>query len=186
MSVLLEQELGAASTVAGTTGRKSFSVTKDRERIHEAPVSTPAKETEKHIGFSLHFHLNPATVLLSIPVVAVLATVACGFLITASFGLNFFGREAFAASVVAIVGGVLSALPVAMSWRKDALRIAQCALVGIGLRLGTILLGTFMAMGPGWSLAKMPLAYWTLAMYFPLLAAETGVIAYISNRCDRK
>lgn len=188
MSVLLEHDLVASSTVAGTTGRKAFSVTHDRERIHERPVSSvPAKsETGKHIGFSIHFHLNPATVLLSMPVLAVLLTALIGFIVTASFGLKFYGREMIAAGVVAVVGGMISALPVAACWRKDALKIAQAALMGIALRVGTILLGTFLALGPGWALAKMPLTYWTLAMYFPLLAAETGVIAYISNRCDRK
>lgn len=183
MSVLLEQDLGAVSAVAGTTGHKTFSVTKDRERIHEGPVS---KASEKHIGFSIHFHLNPATVLLSSPILCVLATALVGFVVTASFGVKYYGREMIAAGIVAIVGGMISALPVAMSWRRDALRIAQCALMGIALRVGTILLGTFLALGPGWALAKMPLTYWTLAMYFPLLAAETCVIAYISNRCDRK
>ncbi len=179
MSVLMENNLSVSSTVASSTGRRNFSAAANREQIH-------ASGSDEHIGFSLHFRLNPATVLVSVPFLAVGVTALIGYVVTMSFGISFYFREMLAAGIVAIVGGILSGLPVALSWRKDALKIAQMSLLGMALRVGTILAGTFLALGPGWALAKMPLTYWTLGMYFPLLAAETAVMAYISNRCDRQ
>jgi hypothetical protein len=87
-----------------------------------------------------------------------------------------------AAAIINIVGGTFAALPLLKLMKRGAAAIAVAGLMSIAVRCGMILGGLVLAFGPGWGLEKMPAVYWVLAFYFPLLIAETTMVAWLSYR----
>jgi hypothetical protein len=96
--------------------------------------------------------------------------------------MKVYESEMLGAGIVNVAGAVLSALPVLMLMKRGVLGIMQASLLSMMVRCGVILLGLLLALGPGWGLAKMPLAIWTLCCYFPLLMTETTCLAWLTNR----
>ena len=37
---------------------------------------------------------------------------------------------------------------------------------------------------PAWGLTRMPLVWWTMGFYFPMLIVETAVVAWLSNKAQ--
>jgi hypothetical protein len=105
-----------------------------------------------------------------------------GFVLVKSVGLPLYGKEMVGGAIVSILGGILAALPVFLLMKRGAQAIAQGAIFGIAVRIGSILLGLMLAMGPGWGLERMPLVYWVLGFYFPLLMVETAIVGWLSHK----
>jgi hypothetical protein len=119
----------------------------------------------------------PTPLILAVPPVVVAATAGLGAIFLNAFNLPLHRVEMLTAGAIAIIAGIISMIPIIAAARKkrpDALAIA--ALLAIGLRLVLMLIGTLLALGPGWSLSQFPLILWILAFYFPLLVAETTTI----------
>jgi hypothetical protein len=131
---------------------------------------------------NIRLSLSPRMILLLASPVAVLVSVAMGWLILTSMGMPLYGREMFAAAILNVVGGTVAALPLFFWMKRGAAAIAAGGLVGIAVRCMVILGGLLLAMGPGWQLAKMPLVYWVLGCYFPLLIAETAMVGWLCHR----
>ena len=119
--------------------------------------------------------------LLAAPITVSL-TMLLGWVILTSFGWKAYPHEMFAAGLVNAVGGMLAVIPLCLMLNRGAAWIVRTSMIGIGLRMGIILLGLVLASGKGWGLEKMPLIYWTLACYFPLLIAETATVAWLSHK----
>lgn len=131
---------------------------------------------------NIRVSLSPRAILLLAAPVSVLVTMAIGWVLLKSMGVRVYASEMLAASIINIIGGTLAALPLFFWMKRGAIAIAQAGLLGIAIRCGAILGGLVLAFGPGWGLAKMPVAYWTLAFYFPLLIAETAMVGWLSHR----
>ena len=133
-------------------------------------------------GPELRLALSPRVLLLLASPLAVGITTLLGWVLLTSLARPVFAREMFAAGIINIVGGTLAALPLFFMMSRGAIAIAKGGLMGITIRVMTILGGLLLAFGPGWGLDKMPLVYWVLAGYFPLLMAETFMVAWLSHR----
>ena len=81
-----------------------------------------------------------------------------------------------------IVGGILAVLPMIAMMKKGAAAIAKSAILGIVIRSAMVLVGVMLAMGPGWGLAKMPLATipWCSMYLIHMIAwiIARGTVAY--------
>lgn len=131
---------------------------------------------------NIRLSLSPRAILMLASPVAVGVTMLVGWVLLTSLALPLYGREMFTAGLLNVLGGTLAALPLFFRMHKGAIAIAQSGLLGIAIRCVAILGGLLLAFGPGWNLAKMPLVYWVLAGYFPLLIAETFMVAWLSHR----
>ena len=118
----------------------------------------------------------PATVLL---------TILLGWLLLTSFGWPLHTREMTAAAIVNTAGGMLAALPLCLMMHHGVLAIMRAWTIGQAVRIGVIFFGILLASGSGWGMAKMPLIYWALACYFPLLAAETATAVWLSRKANK-
>lgn len=154
-----------------------------------ARPSQPAIREENHAPNQTDFTtlsqagpsvLPTATLLLATPLAVALTTVVgCGLLWVLGQGLH--PREMTASALVSIVAGLLAVVPMVAALPKpDAM--PQAALASIGIRVAVVLGGVVLALGPAWHLQREPLVFWILGYYFPLLAAETGVMAWLFNR----
>jgi hypothetical protein len=135
-------------------------------------------------GPELNFRLSlsPRMILLAVSPVSIALTMFIGWVILKSIGQPLYGHEMLAAALINVVGGTLAALPLFFKMKYGTVAIAQAGLMGIVVRCSTILGGLLLAFGPGWGLDKMPVVYWVLAFYFPLLIAETFMVAWLSQR----
>jgi hypothetical protein len=126
--------------------------------------------------------ITPGMITLIASPITVLATMLAGVILVTSVGFPIHPREMLGGAIVTTLGGLLSALPLFLLMRRGALAIAQGAIFGIAIRIGSTLFGLMLAMGPGWGLAKMPLVYWVLGFYFPLLFVETAIVGWLSHK----
>jgi hypothetical protein len=149
----------------------------------QAPTG-PAIENKPLVGaeINIKLSLSPGMVTLVAAPVAVLVTMLAGWLVLKTVGMPVYAGEMVAAAIVNIVGGVFAALPLFILMKRGAQAIAQAGILGIAMRVGAIMLGLMMAGAPAWGLSKMPLVYWVMGFYFPLLMVETGVVAWLSMK----
>jgi hypothetical protein len=140
--------------------------------------STPILGTEVVIRLSL----SPGMLALIAAPATVLVTMLVGWLFLKTAGLPVYAAEMFAGGIVNALGGVAASIPLFILMRKGTGAIAQAGLFGIAMRCGMILMGLMAAAQPAWGLAKMPLVWWVLGFYFPLLMAETAVVAWLANK----
>jgi hypothetical protein len=126
--------------------------------------------------------LTPGMITLAASPACVLVTMLVGWVLLTSLGMPLFAREMIAGGIVITLGGIMASMPIFLLMKRGAQAIAQGALLGIAIRIGSILMGLMLAMGPGWGHAKMPLVYWILGYYFPLLIVETAIVGWLSHK----
>ena len=146
--------------------------------------SGPAIENKPLVGgeINIRLALSPGMVTLIAAPITILSTMLLAWILVTTVALPLFGSEMIGGALVNTIGGIAASLPLFILMKKGASAIAQAAILGIALRCGTILMGLLIATAPAWGLTRMPLVYWTLAFYFPLLIVETGVVAWLSNK----
>jgi len=144
----------------------------------------PAIDSKPLAGGEIHIRLalSPGMIVLLAAPLSVLLTSLAAWLLLTTLSQPLYVHEMFAGATVNTLGGILAALPIFWLMKKGAAAIAQAGILSIALRCGAILLGMFAAMAPAWSLDKMPLVYWVMGYYFPLLMVETAVVAWLSNK----
>jgi hypothetical protein len=149
-----------------------------------ASPTGPAIENKPLVGaeVTIRLSLSPGMVTLIAAPVAVLATMLVGWLVLTTAGMPIHAGEMVAGAIVNTVGGIAAALPLFILMKRGAAVIAQAGILGIALRVGTVLLGLLMAGAPAWGLERMTLVYWVMAYYFPLLMVETAVVAWLANK----
>jgi hypothetical protein len=115
---------------------------------------------------------------------AVSVTLACivGLVVLTSFGIAAYLPEMTAGAVINAFGGLLSVGALIMVADKGASAIARTAMAGTAIRIVGVLMGTIMAMGPGWGLQNKPLLYWVLNLYFVMLIAESWVAIWLVRK----
>jgi len=147
-------------------------------------ASAPAIDSKPLAGgqVTIKLAITPGMITLVASPLTVLATMLAGFVLVTSAGIPLFPREMLGAAIVNTVGGILAALPLFLLMKRGAQAIAQGAIFGVAVRIASILLGLILAMGPGWHLDRMPLVYWVLAYYFPLLIVETSIVGWLSHK----
>ena len=132
-----------------------------------------------------HLRVHAGFVLLISSPLSVALTMLFGWLFMSVLALPLHAGEMVGAAIVAIVGGIVSALPLINAMQTNqADTMAKSALSGIGIRVVVLLAGAWLAMGKNWGLGAEPLAFWLLGFYFPMLVAETGVMAWILKQQD--
>lgn len=156
-------------------------------RAAAIPVSGPAVDSKPLAGgeITIRIALSPGMITLLAAPAAVLVSMLVGWLILTTAGLPLYGREMIGAAIVNTVGGIVAALPVFILMKRGAAAIAQAAILGIAVRCGSVLMGLLAAGAPAWGLDRMPLVWWVIGFYFPMLIAETTVIAWLSNKATR-
>ena len=146
-------------------------------------VAAPARENKPVAGvITIRLAFTPGLVMLLSAPVAVGVVMALGWVVRTSFSMPLYGHEMIAGGIVNVIGGLVAAVPILIFMKKGVIAIVQATMLSMVLRCGVILMGLMLAFGPGWQLAKMPLAVWTLCCYFPLLIVETACIAWMSQK----
>jgi len=140
--------------------------------------STPLAGGQVNIKIAL----TPGMITLAASPATVLVVMLVGWVLLTSLGMPLFAKEMVGAAIVITLGGIIASLPIFFLMKRGAQAIAQGAILGIAVRIGTVLMGLMLAMGPGWGLSKMPLVYWVLAHYFPLLIVETAIVGWLSHK----
>jgi hypothetical protein len=131
---------------------------------------------------NIRIALSPAMMTLLVAPATVGLTMLLGWLMVRTLGRPLYGNEMVGAAIVNVVGGIAASLPLFILMKKGAAAIAQAGILGIALRCSTVLMGVLIAGAPAWGLDRMPLIYWLMAFYFPLLMAETAIVAWLSNK----
>jgi len=147
-------------------------------------TQAPVRDGIHKPALKLELEIGPGLALLLSSPVAVGVAILVGWVLLTSLGIPVYGREMFAAGIVSAVGGTLAVLPLFAVFKRGAAAIAKAAIMGIGLRCGLILAGVILAMGPGWSLDRMPLVYWVLGCYFPVLIVETAMVSWLCQKAN--
>lgn len=144
----------------------------------------PAIENKPLVGpeVTIRLSLSPGMITLIAAPAAVLATMVVGWLALRTSGLPIHAGEMVAGGVVNTLGGIAASLPLFILMKRGATVIAQAGILGIALRVGTVLMGMLMAGATAWGLDRMILVYWVMAYYFPLLMVETAVVAWLANK----
>ena len=140
------------------------------------------RETLAGPELNIRVSLSPRVILFLAAPAAVGLSLLVGWALLRSFALPLHAPELLAAAIINLLGGTLAVLPLFFRMKHGAVAIAQSGLMGIAIRCAVVFGGLVLAFGPGWQLDKMPLVYWTLACYFPMLMAETALIAWLSHR----
>ena len=156
-----------------------------------AQVPTPkavptgdAVDSKPLIGgeINIHLALSPGMVTLLSAPATVLVTMLLGWLMLKTVGMPVYPGEMLGGAIVNIVGGVAASIPLFILMKKGAAAIAQAGILGIALRLGTVLMAMLIAGAESWGLNRMILVYWVMGYYFPMLIVETAVVAWLSNK----
>jgi hypothetical protein len=134
---------------------------------------------------NIRLALSPGTITLVAAPLTVLATMLLGWLLLKSLGIPLYPGEMLAGAIVNTLGGLMASLPLFIRMQKGAAAIAQAGLLGIALRMGMVLLGLLIACAPAWGLDRIPLIFWVMGYYFPLLIVETAVVAWLCNKAKR-
>jgi hypothetical protein len=143
--------------------------------------STPLAGGQVNIKIAL----TPGMITLLASPATVLVVMLVGWVLLTSVGMPVFAKEMVGGGTVITLGGILASLPLFLLMKRGAQAIAQAAILGIAVRMGSVLMGLLLAMGPGWGLSKMPLVYWVLGFYFPLLIVETAIVGWLSHKANR-
>lgn len=133
-------------------------------------------------SITINIGVTPGTIALLSAPLSVLVTLSAAYVLLTAFQLPLFKNEMVAAAIVNTLGGMLASVPLFILMQKGAKAIAQAGILAIAIRCGVILMGLIVALAPAWQLARMPLVYWVLGFYFPMLMVETVVIAWLANR----
>jgi hypothetical protein len=121
-------------------------------------------------------------VLPVVPAISVVLACILGLVVLTSLGVSSYLPEMTAAAVINALGGLMSVGALIMVAEKGAAAIARTAMAGTAIRIAGVLMGTLMAMGPGWGLQNKPLLYWVLNLYFVMLVAESWVAIWLVRR----
>ena len=149
--------------------------------VPPAPVGD-AISSRPMIGPEIRLSLSPGMFALLVAPITVALTMVTAWVLLTTVGASVFAREMVAAGIVNTIGGVFASIPLFILMKKGTAAIAQAGILGIALRIGSILMGTMIAGAQAWQMHTMPLVYWVMAFYFPLLMVETGVIAWLSHK----
>ena len=152
-----------------------------------APKAVPtgdAVDSKPLIGGEINIHIafSPGMITLLSAPVTVLVTMLLGWLMLKTAGMPVFPGEMVGAAIATVIGGVAASLPLFILMKKGAAAIAQAGILGIALRIGTVLMGLLVAGAPAWGLNRMILVYWVLGFFFPMQIVETAVVAWLSNK----
>jgi hypothetical protein len=141
----------------------------------ESKIENPATpEFTLQLSFSLLTLLvAPLTVLL---------TLLLGWLLLTTLAIPLHTREMLAAALLNVLAGIAACLPLALAIKRGTIAIARAGLIAIALRMGLVLLALLAALAPAWHLDHTPLIAWVIAFYFPLLIAETALVAWLVNK----
>ena len=131
---------------------------------------------------NIHIALSPGMITLLAAPATVLLTMLIGWFVLRTAGMPVYAGEMIGGAIANILGGVAASLPLFILMKKGAAAIAQAGILGIAMRCGTVVLGIMIAGAPAWGLSRMPLVYWVMAYYFPLMIAETFVVAWLSQK----
>ena len=126
--------------------------------------------------------LTPGMITMLVAPLTVLVTMLLAWVPLKSLGMPVYPHEMSAAAIVNTVGGMLAALPMFLLMNRGAKAIAQAGILGIVVRVGSILMGMVLAGAGGWGLDRMTLVYWVLGFYFPMLMVETATVAWLSHK----
>jgi hypothetical protein len=157
--------------------------------LAEVPVAKPlptgnAVDNKPLVGgeINIRLALSPGMVTLLSAPITVAVTMLLGWLMLKTAGMPIYPGEMIGGAIVNVLGGVAAAAPLFILMKKGAAAIAQAGILGIALRIGTVLMAMLLAGAPAWGLERMPLVYWVLGYYFPMLIVETAVVAWLSNK----
>ncbi len=115
------------------------------------------------------------------PAVSIAMACLLGLVMLTSFGIASFLPEMTAAAVVNTLGGIMSIGVLLMVADKGAAVISRTALMATAIRMAGVLMGSLMAMGPGWGLHTKPLLFWVLCLYFVMLITESWVAIWLES-----
>jgi hypothetical protein len=131
---------------------------------------------------NIRLALSPGMITLISAPITVLFTMLVGWFILKTLGLPIYGSEMLGGAIVSTIGGVFASIPLFVLMKRGAAAIAQAGILGIAVRCGAILTGMVLAGMPAWGLSRMPLVWWVMGYYFPMLVVETAVVAWLSNK----
>jgi hypothetical protein len=160
-----------------------------QEALKAIPAARPtptgaAVDAKPLVGgeINIHIALSPGMITLISAPITVLATMLLGWLLLKTVGLPVYPGEMLGGAIANTVGGVAASVPLFILMKKGAQAIAQAGILGIALRVGTVLMCMLIAGAEPWGLQRLVLVYWVMAFYFPLLIVETAVVAWLSNK----
>ncbi len=144
----------------------------------------PAIESKPVIGheFNIKLALTPGMIALIAAPATILITMLVGWVLVKSAGFPVHAGEMLGGALVNTMGGIAASLPLFILMKRGTAVIAQAGILGIALRIGTVLMGLLLAGATPWGLDRMALVYWTMGFYGPLLIVETGVVAWLSHK----
>jgi hypothetical protein len=163
-----------------------------QETLNAVPPPTPvstgaAVDSRPLLGgeITLHIALSPGMITLVAAPLTVLTTMLLAWLALRTASMPIYPGEMFGGAIVNTVGGMVASIPLFILMRRGAQAIAQAGILGIALRVGTVIVGLLIASAPAWGLHWPFLPYWVLAFYFPMLIVETAVVAWLANKATR-
>ena len=144
----------------------------------------PAVDSKPLVGgeINIHIALTPGMITLIAAPVTVALTMLLGWLLLKTAGMPLYASEMFGGAIANTLGGAAASLPLFILMKKGAQAIAMAGILGIALRVGTVLMAMLVAGAEPWGLQRLVLVYWVMAFYFPLLIVETAVVAWIANK----
>ena len=160
-----------------------------QEALKAIPVAKPlptgpAVDAKPLVGgeINIRIALSPGMVTLISAPITVLFTMVMAWLLLKTAGMPLYPGEMLGGAIANTVGGVAASIPLFILMKRGAQAIAQAGILGIALRVGTVLMGMLIAGAPAWGLERGVLVYWVMGFYFPLLIVETAVVAWLSNK----
>jgi hypothetical protein len=160
-----------------------------QDALAQVPAAKPlpagnAVDSKPLVGgeINIRIALSPAMLTLISAPVTVLATMLLAWLFLKTAGMPLHPAELLGGAIVNVIGGAAASIPLMILMKKGTAAIAQAGILGIALRIGTVLLAMLVAGSSAWGLDRMILVYWVMAYYFPMLIVETAVIAWLSNK----
>jgi hypothetical protein len=157
--------------------------------VPPAPTAPPADAIDsKPIAggeITIRLALSPGTITLLASPITVLLTILIGWLLLRVMGLSTYPREMLAGALANALGGLVAATVLMLRMKRGAVAIAQAGLIGIALRMGTVLLGLLVACAPRWGFERFALFAWAVGCYFPLLVVESTLVAWLIRKARR-
>jgi hypothetical protein len=129
------------------------------------------------VGVPKNLARSRAVVGLSAPL-GVGIVLALGLVICKSFNIGYRG-EMWAAAIVSLVAGTIAVLPLLILMHRGLIVIVRMTMAATAIRVVVMVVGMYLAMGPGWKLSLMPLVVWTMGCYFAMLIAESLATAWV-------
>src|SRR4051812_48294733 len=129
------------------------------------------------VGVPKHLMRSRALVACSGPL-AIAGVVLIGLLVSKSFNIGYRG-EMIAAAVVSLAAALIAVAPLIALMGRGVVAILRLTMLATLLRVIVMLIGLYLAMGPGWKLSLMPLVIWSGSCYFAMLVAESAATAWV-------